>query len=393
MTQTLPLAGLRVLEMAHTVMGPTCGVVLADLGADVIRVEPAPDGDHTRRLGGFASGFFAYFNRNKRGVAINLKTAAGLEAAQDLVRGADILLENFGPGTLDRLGLGWDVLHRLNPRLILCELKGFMPGPYEHRPAMDEVVQFMSGLAYMTGPPGTPMRAGSSVVDIMGGVMGAVAILAALRQRDADGRGRRVSGTLYESAAFMVAQHMAQQATTGIPTPPMPARGRAWSIYETFPTRDGAQLFIAVVSEKHWRALCELLGLQDVMQDPRFANNADRLRNLQPLRAAFVAATMRHDAASLSAMLEGAGVPFSPVQSPGDLFNDAQLNAHGRMLPIRMTNGKVVGLPALPLSIDGRTMGLRLQPPEVGEHTDAIFAALGYGAARIAALRADGALG
>ena len=178
--------------------GPTCGVVLADLGADVIRVEPAPDGDRTRRLQGFAAGFFAYFNRNKRCICIDLKNQDGAAVARDLLRATDVLIENFAPGTMDRLGLGWNEVHKLNPRLIYCMLKGFLPGPYEHRPALDEVAQFMTGLAYMTGPPGRPLRAGASVIDIMGGVMGAVAILAALRQREQDGEGRKVISSLFE---------------------------------------------------------------------------------------------------------------------------------------------------------------------------------------------------
>src|SRR6185437_11898773 len=226
----LPLSDLTVLEFSHTVMGPSCGVVLADLGADVIRVEPAPDGDRTRRLHGFATGFFAYFNRNKRCVCIDLKSPDGVAVAQDLLRNADALIENFGPGTMDRLGMGWDAAHALNPRLIYCALKGFLPGPYEHRPSLDEIAQFMTGLAYMTGPPGRPLRAGASVIDIMGGVMGAVAILAALRQRDADGIGRKVTSSLFESSAFLVAQHMAGEAASGEPSPPMPARSSAWGI-------------------------------------------------------------------------------------------------------------------------------------------------------------------
>jgi len=220
----LPLADLMVLEFSHTVMGPSCGVVLADLGADVIRVEPAPDGDRTRRLHGFATGFFCYFNRNKRCICVDAKSAEGLAVAQDLIRSADVLIENFGPGTMDRLGLGWDAAHALNPRLVYCALKGFLPGPYEHRPSLDEIAQFMTGLAYMTGPPGQPLRAGSSVIDIMGGVMGALAILAALRQRDKDGEGRHITSALYESSAFLVGQHMAGEAATGTPSPPMPTR-------------------------------------------------------------------------------------------------------------------------------------------------------------------------
>ncbi len=252
----LPLTGIVVLEFSHTVMGPTCGVVLADLGADVIRVEPAPDGDRTRRLHGFATGFFAYFNRNKRCICIDLKSPDGLAVAQDLLTRADVLIENFGPGTMERLGLGWEQVRAINDRLIYCALKGFLSGPYEHRPALDEVVQYMTGLAYMTGPPGQPLRAGSSVIDIMGGVMGDIAILAALRQRDRDGQGRKVTSTLFESSAFLVGQHMAGEAASGIPSPPMPVRSSAWGIYETFPTTGGELLFIGITSDNHWRAFC-----------------------------------------------------------------------------------------------------------------------------------------
>ena len=223
-----PLEDLTILEFTHTVMGPSCGMVLADLGADVIRVEPAPDGDRTRRLHGFATGFFVYFNRNKRCICIDLKSAAGLKVAQDMARNADVLIENFGPGTMDRLGLGWDAVHDLNPRLVYLAMKGFLPGPSEHRPLLDELAQYETGLAYMTGPPGQPLRAGASVVDIMGGVMGVIGVLAALRQRDRDGIGRKVTSSLFESAAFLVAQHMAGEAATGVPTPPMPIRRRSW---------------------------------------------------------------------------------------------------------------------------------------------------------------------
>ena len=222
----MPLEDLTILEFTHTVMGPSCGMVLADLGADVIRVEPAPDGDRTRRLHGFATGFFVYFNRNKRCICIDLKSPDGAVVAKDMVRNADALIENFGPGTMDRLGLGWDTVHELNPRLVYLAMKGFLPGPYEHRRSLDELAQFMTGLAYMTGPPGQPLRAGSSVIDIMGGVMGVIGVLAALRQRDRDGIGRKVTSSLFESSAFLVAQHMAGEAATGTPPPPMPARQR-----------------------------------------------------------------------------------------------------------------------------------------------------------------------
>jgi crotonobetainyl-CoA:carnitine CoA-transferase CaiB-like acyl-CoA transferase len=383
----LPLEGIVVLEFSHTVMGPSCGVVLADLGADVIRVEPAPDGDRTRRLHGFATGFFAYFNRNKRCICIDLKSADGLAVAQDLVHNADVLIENFGPGTMDRLGLGWDAAHAVNPRLIYCALKGFLPGPYEHRPSLDEIAQYMTGLAYMTGPPGQPLRAGSSVIDIMGGVMGSVAILAALRQRDRDGQGRKVTSALYESSAFLVGQHMAGEAATGTPSPPMPARSGAWGIYETFPTRNGEKLFIGITSDNHWRAFCDKFARADLLAEDRFRTNADRVKNRSALREIVAAIVLEHEIGALERIMDEANIPFSAVRTPSDLFDDPQLNAFGRAMAVRMPKGNVAKLPGLPICFDDEAPGLRMQPPGAGEHTDQVLGRIGYSAERIAELR------
>src|SRR3954447_22645759 len=220
----LPLAGLRVLEFTQTIMGPCAGLVLADLGADVIKIEPAPRGDNTRRLPGFASGFFGYFNRNKRSLAVDLKAGEGRDLVLGLVRDADVVIENFAPGTMERLGCGYGELSALNPRLVYCALKGFLSGPYENRPALDELVQFMGGLAYMTGPPGRPLRAGTSVIDIMGGTFGVVAILAALQERARTGKGQLVKSALLESPVFLGAPPRPARVLPGEETPPMPAR-------------------------------------------------------------------------------------------------------------------------------------------------------------------------
>jgi len=388
----MPLEDLTILEFTHTVMGPSCGMVLADLGADVIRVEPAPDGDRTRRLHGFATGFFVYFNRNKRCICIDLKSPEGLAVAKDMVRNADALIENFGPGTMDRLGLGWDTVHALNPRLVYLAMKGFLPGPYEHRPSLDELAQFMTGLAYMTGPPGQPLRAGASVVDIMGGVMGVIGLLSALRQRDRDGIGRKVTSSLFESSAFLVAQHMAGEAATGTAPPPMPARRGAWGIYETFPTRNGESLFIGITSDNHWRTFCQKFERPDLFADPRFTTNADRVSNRPALREYIAAIALQYDIATLERMLDEANIPFSPVRTPSDLFDDPQMNAHGRMLPIRMPKGNVAKLPTTPICFDDEAPALRRQPPAAGEHTEEVLHALGYSEAQIAALRAGGAV-
>jgi crotonobetainyl-CoA:carnitine CoA-transferase CaiB-like acyl-CoA transferase len=388
----MPLEDLTILEFTHTVMGPSCGMVLADLGADVIRVEPAPDGDRTRRLHGFATGFFVYFNRNKRCICIDLKSPRGLSVAEDMVRNADALIENFGPGTMDRLGLGWDTVHALNPRLVYLAMKGFLPGPYEHRGSLDELAQYMTGLAYMTGPPGQPLRAGSSVIDIMGGVMGVIGLLSALRQRDRDGIGRKVTSSLFESSAFLVAQHMAGEAATGTAPPPMPARRGAWGIYETFPTRNGEKLFIGITSDNHWRTFCDKFERPDLFADPRFTTNADRVTNRPALREYIAAIALDHDIATLERMMDEANIPFSPVRTPSDLFDDPQMNAHGRMLPIRMPGGNVAKLPTTPICFDDEAPALRRQPPAAGEHTQEVLHALGYTDEKIAALRAGGAV-
>jgi len=384
-----PLEGLVVLEMAHTVMGPCCGLVLADLGATVTRVEPI-EGDRTRRLRGFASGFFSYFNRNKRSLALNIKSPEGLALARRLIAGADVLIENFGPGAMERAGLGWDELHRINPRLVYCSLKGFLPGPYDRRPALDEIVQYMTGLAYMTGPPGTPLRAGSSVVDIMGGVMGAVGILAALRQRDVDNVGRKVVSSLYETSAMLVAQHMSGEAVTGKPAPPMPVRDSAWGIYETFKARDGVPIFIGITSDPHWKAFCEAFGQAALNADPRYRSNEDRVQHRADLRLVVAEMVAQRDSAELMVLFDRIGIPFSPVRRPGDLFDDPQLNAGGRMLQTRMPDGREVGLPSLPIEIDGHTPGLRLQPPTCGEHSAEVMRELGVDDAEFARLLADG---
>ena len=396
-TSNLPLAGIRVLELSHTVMGPTAGLVLADLGADVIKVEPAPKGDHTRGLGGFASGFYSAFNRNKRGVAIDLKSEAGRTAFHRLASTADVVLENYGPGTMERLGSGWDVLEKLNPRLIYLALKGYLPGPYAHRPALDEVVQYHVGLAYMTGPPGRPLRAGASIIDILGAVFGVIALQAALRERDQTGRGQRVSSALFESAAFLMASHMSGIVATGEDMPPMPARRGAWAIYEVFPCTDG-ELFIGVTSDQQWARFVEEFGLQSLAADPRLATNvlrvAERSWLIPALKEVIAALPVRE----VSDRLERAQCSWAPVGKPRDLFEDAHLLATQGLIEtfvsrVGGTDGKLARLPAMPFTLhDGERLGLRRHAPRLGEHNAEVLAEAGYSAADIAALAASGAI-
>jgi crotonobetainyl-CoA:carnitine CoA-transferase CaiB-like acyl-CoA transferase len=392
-----PLSGLRVLEFSHTVMGPTAGLVLAELGADVIKIEPAPKGDHTRGLGGFAAGFFAAFSRNKRSLAVDLKRPEGQAVIHRLVPTADIVLENYGPGTMERLGCGYDQLGPLNPGLIYLALKGYLAGPYEQRPALDEVVQFQAGLAFMTGLPGRPLRAGASVIDIMGAVFGVIAIQAALRQRDATGLGQRVGSALFESAAFLMSTHMAGMAATGLEARPMPARRGAWAIYEVFKTAGGGQLFIGVTSDQQWARFVEEFSLQALASDPRLATNIMRLAERAWLIPALQAVLEAIPQAEAEARCERANVSWAPVGQPGDLFTDPHLLATGGLLDVFIsrtggTDGTKVGLPALPIEFGPSRdrPGIRRQAPRMGEHSREVLAEANFTAAEIDGLLASG---
>ncbi len=392
-----PLAGLRVLEFSHTVMGPTAGLILAELGADVIKVEPVPKGDHTRGLGGFAAGFFAAFSRNKRSLAVDLKRPEGRAVIHALVPTVDVVLENYGPGTMERLGCGYEQLAPLNPRLIYLALKGYLAGPYEHRPALDEVVQFQTGLAFMTGPVGQPLRAGASVIDIMGAVFGVIAVQAALRERELTGKGQRVGSALFESAAFLMSTHMAGMVATGLEARPMPARRGAWAIYEVFKTAGDGQLFIGVTSDQQWNRFVEEFGLQELASDPRLATNLMRLGERSWLIPALQDVLIRLPQARVQEGCEQANVSWAPVGQPGDLFTDPHLLATGGLLDVMIsrlggTGGTPAKLPALPIEFGaGRDRpGIRMQSPRMGEHTDAVLTEAGYNAGEIGRLAETG---
>jgi crotonobetainyl-CoA:carnitine CoA-transferase CaiB-like acyl-CoA transferase len=380
-----PLAGIRVLEFCHTIMGPTAGLILADLGADVIKIEPV-GGDPTRRRVGFAAGFFPTFNRNKRSFAVDLKSDEGRALLHRLAATADVTLENYAPGTMERLGCGYDDFAKTNPRLVYCALKGFLSGPYEHRPALDEVVQFMAGLAYMTGPPGQPLRAGSSVVDIMGGMFAVIGIQAALRERERTGSGQLVKSALFESTAFLMMQHMAGEAVTGRAPPPMPVRDGAWAIYETFETADREQIFVGLTSDGQWLRFCEQFSRTDLSQNPAYRTNEDRVRERPVLRPVVAAIIGQHRLAELAELFDRIDIPFSPVAEPGDLFDDPQLNAGGRMLDITFPNGARAKIPRLPIEIGDHDFALRRQAPAIGEHTAEVLTELGLARSEIEAL-------
>jgi crotonobetainyl-CoA:carnitine CoA-transferase CaiB-like acyl-CoA transferase len=396
--QALPLSGIRVVEFTHMVMGPSCGMILADLGAEVIKVEPIA-GDNTRKLLGSGAGFFAMFNRNKKSLAVDVKDPRGQELVLKLVAGADVFSENFKGGTMDKLGFGPDALRKLNPRLVYVSHKGFLPGPYEHRTALDEVVQMMGGLAYMTGPEGRPLRAGTSVNDIMGGMFGAIGALAALRRRDATGQGGEVQSALFENNVLLVAQHMMQFALTGKPAAPMPSRISAWAVYDVFTVKDGEQIFLSAVSDTQWALMCDEFGFADLKADTRLASNNDRVRAREWMIPALRERFAAYGAQELARRFEARGLPYAPITRPQELFDDPHLAATGGLAEMQVPAdasgaGRAVTTRTalLPLALDGRRLPLRQGPPALGADTQALLVELGYGAAEIEALRRDGVI-
>lgn len=384
MTIPAPLSGLKVVEFTHMVMGPAAGAVLAALGASVIRVEPA-EGDKTRTLLGSGAGYFPMYNRHKQSISLDLKADEDLAVAKRLAAGADILIENFRPGALDKLGLGYEALRELNPRLIYCSAKGFLPGPYENRTALDEVAQMMGGLAYMTGPPGRPLRAGSSVIDVAGGMFGVIGVLAALEERHRTGRGKLIQASLFETTVYLVGQHMAQLAVTGKPANPMPARISAWAIYDVFETRD-EPVFIGVVTDALWEKFCKLFALDELWADQSLRKNNARVQQRERILPRIRELIASFTRAEVIERLEGTGLPFAPIGKPEDMFDDPHLIASGALEAVTLTDGSQTQLPTLPIAFDGALVARPSTLPQPGADSAAILAAYGFSQAEIAAL-------
>lgn len=396
MSDSLPLEGIRVVEFTHMVMGPTCGMILGDLGAEVIKVEPLA-GDNTRKLLGSGSGFFPMFNRNKKSIAVDVKKPEGKEIVLKLLGTADVFSENFKSGTMDKLGFGYEALSKLNPALIYVSHKGFLPGPYEHRTALDEVVQMMGGLAYMTGPVGQPLRAGSSVNDIMGGMFGAIGVLASLQKRHRTGKGQEVSSALFENNVFLVAQHMMQFAVTGAAANPMPNRLSAWAVYDVFTVKDGEQIFLSAVSDTQWAILCEEFGFDDLKADDRLVTNNDRVKArgwlIPILRERFGGLSAKE----LSSRFEKCGLPYAPITRPHDLFDDPHLLATGGLAPVTIAADNTgagreieTRVALLPITLEGERLQVRKAPPKIGADTVELLQSIGYTQEEILALKKNG---
>ena len=387
-----PLAGIKVIEFSQMVMGPSCGLILADLGADVIKIEPLK-GDRTRFFKGPAAGFFANYCRNKRSLALELSSPEGAAVARKLLQSADVLIENFRPGLLGRSGLDYDTVSAFAPRLVYCSLKGYLPGPYQNRLALDEVVQMMGGLAYMTGSMEKPVRAGASVNDIMGGMFGVIAIQAALAERAVTGRGRYVQASLFENNVFLMGQAMMGETVSGQPAVPYSTKQSPWAVYDLFDTADGSKLFVTVVGEEHWQSLCRTFGREQWLADPRLQTNQGRVDQRDWMIPELASIFRGWQADDLATKLEEIDLPFAPVNKPSDLFDDPHLNASGGLYGITLEDGRVAKTPAMPVAIDGQRLTNRHNPPGIGADTASILAEFGYKADEIAGLRARGVIG
>ncbi|SAK82415.1 L-carnitine dehydratase/bile acid-inducible protein F [Caballeronia catudaia] len=378
----LPLDGIRVVELSHMVMGPACGMILGDLGAEVIKVEP-PKGDNTRHLLGAGAGFFRAYNKNKKSIALDLNERASREALLHLIDTADVFIENFRPGRMKELMLDYEALSARNPSLIYVSHKGFLNGPYEKRLALDEVVQMMGGLAYMTGPAGRPLRAGSSANDIMGGMFGAVGVLAALHERCSTGHGKEVHSALFENCVLLSAQHMQQFAVTGQPPAPMPERINAWAVYDVFALAGGHQMFIAATSDAQWKALCDIVGRQDLLDDVRLQSNNERVHARDWMIPTLAQTLAGHSPCLLASEFEAKSVPFANIARPEELFNDPHLKESGGLAKLELEDGSETEIPLLPLTFDGARLLPRAPLAAVGQHNEVVLGPLGYSAQQI----------
>lgn len=380
-----PLKGIRVVEMTHMIMGPSCGQFLALLGAEVIKVEP-PGGDKTRHLTGMGRGFFPTFNRGKRSVTLDLKSPAGRGALDRLLATADVFVENFRDSALAGLGMTPESLRERYPRLIVVSCKGFLHGPYQDRTALDEVVQMMSGLAYMTGPSGRPLRIGSSANDIMAGLFGALGVLGALMERERSGEGRAVRVGLFENCLLLVAQHMVQFELDGREAPPMPEREFTWPVYDIFTTRDGRQIFVGAVTEGQWEVLCRELGLERLLDHPDLRGKMAKIEARSWTLPLFAEAIANRDFSDLAAMLEVRGLPFSPINRPAEMYEDPHVMRPGGLHRSALPEGRAFRAPGLPLEVDGEIPAPDgLDIAEAGADTEAVLSRLGLSAAEIAA--------
>ncbi|MEM1074591.1 MAG: CoA transferase [Pseudomonadota bacterium] len=380
-----PLQGIRVVEMTHMIMGPSCGQVLAYLGAEVVKVEP-PAGDKTRHLTGMGRGFFPSFNRGKRSITLDLKCEAGKTALGQLLKTADVFVENFRDQSLARMGVAPSKLREKHPELIIASCKGFLHGPYQDRTAMDEVVQMMTGMAYMTGPSGRPLRIGSSANDIMGGVFGALTVLGALMERQQTGQGRALRVGLFENCLMLVMQHMVQFDLDGREPAPMPEREFSWPVYDIFETGDRRQVFVGAVTEGHWQLLCNAIGLEHLLSDTRLQSKMDQIEARHWTIPIFADAIKKWNFPELTEIFETSGLPFSPINRPADMYEDPHVLRPGGLHASQLSGGQAFRAPGLPIEVDGNSpQPTCLNVADVGADTEDVLSALGLSPSEVQA--------
>lgn len=398
------LEGVRVVDLTHVMAGPTCTQLLADLGAEVIKVERLPDGDDSRRSvpptlrgpdGSEESAAFCMMNRGKRGLALDLKKEGGRLVLGRLLDRADVLVENYRAGTLERLGFGWPQVRERWPALVYCAITGFgRTGPYADKGGFDLVAQAMSGIMSITGTRRgePPVKCGPPLTDIGAGMLAAVAILAALVERARTGRGRLVETSLFEAGIVFTYWQSAIALATGTAPGPLGSAHPLSAPYEAFPTADGRWIVVGGANQANWRRLCAILDAPALADDPRFATNADRMRNLEDLRAILADLFRRRPAGEWLARLDAAGVPAGPVNDILEMLGDPQTRARKMVVEVEHgTLGRVAAL-GCPIKVEGAETGPRKGPPRLGEDTEAILEECGFSAAEIAALLAEGAV-
>lgn len=392
----LPLAGLKVLELGHIVAGPAAGQILADLGADVIKVESVEGGDQVRQMPGSMAAMFHFLNRNKRSVALDLK-GEGAGVFLEMAAGADVVIDNFSYGAVERLGLGYEVVSVANPRLVWLSIKGFLPGPSESQSMLDELAQMAGGLAYMTGTEQKPTRAGASIIDIGAAAYGIIAVLAALRQRDVTGVGQRIVSGLYETSVYYVAQWMATAQFSGETSVPLATMQQGtrmgFSVYQLFDTLDRQRVFIGIMNDAHWARFCKQFGSDAGLGDERFVLAAGRLAHRTELNAAISAVVAQHTREEAMARLKLANVPFAPIRRPDELGDEEHLRESGQLLATPFPNGRTGHLPKMPFRASGFDMTQRSAAPALGANTAEILADLGYTPAQVLALAQRRAVG
>ena len=391
------LEGIKVVELAQIMAGPTCGMLLADMGADVIKVEKLPGGDDTRsysepQIAG-ESAAFMMMNRNKRGIAVNLKTPGGLEVVKRLLADADVVTENYRKGTLEKLGLGYDVLQALNPRLIYCAISGYgRTGPYADKGGFDLIAQGFAGIMSITGEPGgPPAKSGTSIADINAGILAALGILAAVIARGKTGRGQIVETSLMEAAVQQTFWQAAMFFATGVNPGPTGSAHLLTAPYQAFPTKDG-WINIGGANQSNWERIVKVIGRPELNDDPRFRTNGDRMKNLAALTPLIAERLRARPSAEWIRDFEAAGVPVGPVNKIGDMLADPQVAAREMVVEVEHPRAGRMKTLGTPIKFSGTPGSVRHPAPLLGEHTREILSGLGYSAAQVDALEHEGAI-